>query len=236
MSRFAEYAPLLLTGFVYSLWLTFAVSVIGIALAMCLGVLLAGSHRRTARSVQFFVDFVRGLPFLVVMFWLFYGLPTAFPNIRLPAELVAIGGLSLYGGCYGAEVVRGVFAAIPKGQRDAAHALHLPWRRRLFRIMLPQMAPLLLPRFANLSIEQMKVTAIVSFISLHDLAFWSGQIRRTTGETEVVYLATLVLYFVIALLLSLIFRGLEALTPLRRIERARRRRTQTPGGHAAIAG
>lgn len=227
MTRLLEYAPLLLSGFVYSLWLTLAVSAIGIALSLCIGIPLAMGRPRLTASIQFAVDLVRGLPFLVVMFWLYYGLPTAFPGVRLPAEAVAIGGLSLYGGCYGAELVRGALVGLPKGQYDAAYALHLPLRRRLFRILLPQAASVLLPRFANLSIEMMKVTAIVSFISLHDLAFWSGQVRRTTGETGIVYLATLVLYFLIALMLSVGFRSLERLTPLRRIERLQRSRQQT---------
>jgi polar amino acid transport system permease protein len=93
-------------------------------------------------------------------------------------------------------------------------------------VILPPALPALLPPVGNFSIEILKGTAIVGFISVRDLTFWGDQIRATTQQYEVVFSIVLVIYFITALGFSALFRFAENMTPLRRIERRVSRMTR----------
>ena len=117
--------------------------------------------------------------------------------------------LGLNVGAYGAEVVRGAILAVPKDQLEASVALNFTRVQRMRHVILPQAFPLMLPTFGNNAIELLKATAVVSLISLTDMTFQAQVVRSQTGSTLFPFATILVLYFLMALAISAVVRGLE---------------------------
>jgi polar amino acid transport system permease protein len=166
------------------------------------------SHVRVVRALAtFYVETFRGVALLVQLFWLFFVLP--FFGIELRPLTTAVVGLGLCNGAYGAEIVRGAIQAVPRGQLEAATALNLTRFQRMWMVVLPQAIPAMLPPFGNLAIELLKATALVSLITIQDLAFQALTLRQTTMRTLEPFLVVLVVYFAISMAISLGFRRIE---------------------------
>ncbi|AEI15569.1 ectoine/hydroxyectoine ABC transporter, permease protein EhuC [Flexistipes sinusarabici DSM 4947] len=153
-----------------------------------------------------YIEVFRGTSLLVQMFWLFYALPLVGQlmgvDTRIPPVIAGILALSANIGAYGAEVVRGAIQAVSKKQYEAATALNFTPKQTLWRIALPQAIPEMMPVFGNLAIQNLKDTALVSLITISDLAFVSERLRNLTQESAVVYTLALFMYFGMALVLA----------------------------------
>jgi polar amino acid transport system permease protein len=118
-------------------------------------------------------------------------------------------GLGLNIGAYGAEVLRGALASVPRGQVEAAIALGMPPRQRFIRIVLPQALLHALPPATNLLIELLKGTSLVSLITLADLTFRANQLVESTFRSGEIFTLALLIYFVLAQAINLAMRLLE---------------------------
>src|SRR5690606_11708906 len=92
---------------------------------------------------------------------------------------------------------------------EVAKSLDFTPRQTLWRISLPQAIPEMMPSFGNLAIQNLKDTALVSLISLGDLAFKAEQIRNFTQDSSTIYSILLLMYFGMALVLTAIMKLLE---------------------------
>ncbi|WP_327695149.1 ectoine/hydroxyectoine ABC transporter permease subunit EhuC [Streptomyces sp. NBC_00459] len=171
---------------------------------------IARTHRR--RSVRFlagcYTEVFRGTSALVMIFWVYFVLPPAFGWQLVPmwAGTLALG---LTYGAYGTEIVRGALNAVEPAQREGGIALGFtPWQRMRL-ILLPQAVPEMVPSFCNLLIELLKGTALVSVMGMGDLAFSGNLVRLALQQSAEIYSYILVIYFVIAFLLTRLMRGLE---------------------------
>ncbi|NDV86212.1 ectoine/hydroxyectoine ABC transporter permease subunit EhuC [Aurantimonas aggregata] len=160
-----------------------------------------------------YIEIFRGTSLLVQLFWLYFALPLAGEavgiDLRFDPVTVGILALALNIGAYGAEVVRGALQAVHGDQFEAARALNFTDRQAMWRIALPQAIPEMMPTFGNLAIQNLKDTALVSLISLADLAFRAEQIRNFTQDSVTVYSLVLLMYFGMALVLSGFMKLLE---------------------------
>ncbi|GGS16993.1 ectoine/hydroxyectoine ABC transporter permease subunit EhuC [Streptomyces griseoviridis] len=155
-----------------------------------------------------YTEVFRGTSALVMIFWVFFVLPPAFGWQLVPlwAGTLALG---LTYGAYGAEIVRGGLLAVDPAQQEGGIALSFtPWQR-LRLILLPQAVPEMIPPFCNLLIELLKGTALVSIMGMGDLAFSGNLVRLALQESAEIYTYVLLIYFVIAFLLTRMMRGLE---------------------------
>ncbi len=155
-----------------------------------------------------YIEIFRGTSALVQLFWVFFVLPQF--GVTLAPMAVAIVTLGLNIGAYGAEVVRGAVRAVPGGQWEAATALNMSRATALRRIILPQALIAMIPPWGNLFIELLKSTALVSLITIGDLAFRAQQLNQTTFRTVEVFTVVLFIYLGIAVLITLGMRSLEA--------------------------
>jgi polar amino acid transport system permease protein len=160
-----------------------------------------------------YIEIFRGTSLLVQLFWLYFALPIAGDaigiNLRLPPVAAGVAALGLNIGAYGAEVVRGAIQAVPYAQYEAAKALNFTARSTLWRVALPQAIPEMMPSFGNLAVQNLKDTALASLISLGDLSFRAEQVRNFTQDSTTVYSMILLMYFGMALVLTVIMRVLE---------------------------
>ncbi|HEU0229317.1 MAG TPA: ectoine/hydroxyectoine ABC transporter permease subunit EhuC [Burkholderiaceae bacterium] len=207
------YSPPLLQGAWVTIQLTFYSTVLGGIFSFAFGVGKL-SRNWAAKGVSiFFIEVFRGTSLLVQLFWLYFALPIFGQaiglDLRLPPVIAGTLALSLNIGAYGAEVVRGAIQAVHPNQHEAARALSFTPRQTLWRISIPQAIPEMMPTFGNLAVQNLKDTALVSLISLGDLAFRAEQIRTFTQDSTTVYTLLLFMYFGMALVLTAIMQLLE---------------------------
>lgn len=206
-TSFSDYLPLLLQGIPITLELTFSAITLVIISGFALGLGRSSRVRAVRWPSAFVVEFFRGSSAIVQLFWAFYVLP--FFGIDLPPFVAGILVLGLNGGAYFSEVVRASFASVPKGQTEAAAALDLSAWFRLTRVMLPQALPLMVPAFGNALIDMLKFTALLSLITINELAYRADAIRSVLIEGGQVYGLTLLIYFVLSLIFSYAVQILE---------------------------
>ena len=101
-------------------------------------------------------------------------------------------------GAYGAEIVRAGILAVPKGQWEAAHSLNFTPSKRIKRIIIPQIFPIILPPAANLTVELLKATALVALVTVVDLTFEAKQINSITWLSAQCFGTALLIYYIMA--------------------------------------
>ncbi|MFD6446427.1 ectoine/hydroxyectoine ABC transporter permease subunit EhuC [Promicromonospora sp. NPDC060204] len=210
MQELVDLLPQLGEGILVTLELTIAGAALALIIAFILGL---GSRARTRWArvpSRVVVEFFRGTSLVVQIFWLYYVLPLPPFYVELDPLACGILALGLNYGAYAAEVVRGSINSVPTGQWEAATALDLGGVHRLRRVILPQAWPLMMPMFTNLLIQLVKGSALAAYITLHDLNFFIGELRKGTTDTVFAYTVGLLLYFVFAYALTLIMNALEA--------------------------
>ncbi|MEH6621904.1 ectoine/hydroxyectoine ABC transporter permease subunit EhuC [Dietzia maris] len=207
IEAFLEAWPRFQEGIVTTIYLTLGGAALGFAMALVLGV-AAGSRLMVIRGVsRTIVEFFRGTSLLVQLFWLFFVLPLL--GYELDPLFCGILALGLNYGAYAAEVVRGSLASVPTPQKEAAVALNFsPWHR-MSKVVFPQAWVQMIPPLNNLLVQLLKGSALASFILLQDLTFHIGELRRVTGDTVFAFGVGLILYFVIAYVLTLFMNLLE---------------------------
>lgn len=209
----------LLDGAVVTIQVTFFASLLGTALAIASGLASLSPWRGVRAVSRAYVEVFRGTSAIVQLFWFFFGLPLLAPALPdfIPERFVRptpleaallVFGLNM--GAYGSEVVRGGIQAVGQGQREAAVALSLTAFQRMRYVIFPQAVLAMLPPYGNLLIELLKGTALVSLLTLRDMTFEANILRSNqTADPLVIYSTLLVMYFVIALVLTAIVRLLE---------------------------
>jgi len=204
---FREFIPGLLQGAWVTVQITVMGSVVAVAMALISGLCKMYAPWPVRWLAVIYIETFRGTSALVQLFWLFFVLPHF--GILLEPITVAVVGLGLNVGAYGAEVVRGAIQAVPRGQWEASVALNLSWASTLRRIILPQAAVAMIPPWGNLFIELLKATAIVSLITISDLTFKAQQMNQTTLRTVEIFSLVLVMYLCMSLVITFIMRALE---------------------------
>lgn len=201
----------LVPGLLEGTWITIQITVLGSILAVACG-LAAGLAKLSPFAplrwiAVVYVEVFRGTSALVQLFWLFFVLPQF--GVVLSPMTVAVLGLGLNVGAYGAEVVRGAILAVPRGQWEASVALNMPRATALRRIIVPQALVAMVPPWGNLLIELLKATALVSLITIGDLAFRAQQMNQTTLRTIEIFSLVLVIYLCLSLAIAIFARWLE---------------------------
>jgi len=167
LKLFLESLPALLQGAVTTAQLTLISVTIGLALGIVFGLCRVSAAAPLRWLGVFYVTLFRGIPLLVTLLFLYYGLPSI--DIRLSAFAVAVIALSLTNGAYVTEIVRAGILSIDPGQMRAARSLGMSYPLAMRRIILPQAIRRVLPPITNESITLLKNTALVSTIALTDL-------------------------------------------------------------------
>jgi polar amino acid transport system permease protein len=154
-----------------------------------------------------YVEVLRGISALVLLFYLFFILPLF--GISLSPMATGVIGLGLTFSAYGAEIVRAALVNVSRGQGDAVRALDIDPATAFRRITLPQALPFMLPPLGNQLVELMKTTSLVSLITLSDLTFSGAQLITTLGQQTLIWSIVLVCYFLMAWPLTWLVRRYE---------------------------
>ncbi len=199
MSFLIENAPALASGVL----VTIAVAASGIALGLALAIGFAGASLVAGplgqRALRIYVNVFRDTPFVVQLFFVFFGLPSL--GIQLPAFPAAMVAVTLNFAAYASEMIRAGLEAIPKGQVEAGRALGLHGAKVFLLLQLPQALATSYAALCSQAVLSLLDTAVVSQIALRDLAFQGNLIQSRTFLPFQTYIAVTAIYLCLTLLL-----------------------------------
>jgi general L-amino acid transport system permease protein len=198
---------------------TIVVAAVGIVVSLPIGIVLALGRRSEMPAVRLlstlFIEFIRGVPLITVLFMASVMLPLFVPDSWSPDKLLrALVGVALFSSAYMAEVVRAGLQAMPKGQYEAAHALGLSYWQTLRLVILPQALTVTIPNIVNSYIALFKDTTLVFFVGIFDFLKtievaradpnWATPVTSATG-----YVFAALVYFVCCYAMSRYASGIE---------------------------
>lgn len=191
---------------------TIGLALLSFAFALILGVivgLMAVSHIKGLRVfASVYVDIIRGIPMMVLAFFIFFGLPQLI-GFTIPDFTAGVITLTLNASAYLAEIVRGGINAVPAGQMEAARSLGLPYSKTMQKIILPQAIKIMLPSFVNQFVISLKDTTLISVIGVVELLQTGKIIVARTLQSADVYFIIAVMYLIVITALTKFAKVLE---------------------------
>lgn len=196
---------------------TILLSVIAASISIVLGLLVALpglSERRGIRAInRVYVEIVRAIPLLPMLFWVFYGLPIVFKSMGLNIQIDPFWGaiitLALSDSAFTAEIYRAGIQSIAKGQAEAAKTVGLNYFQTMRYVILPQAIRRILPPLANQFIYIVKMSAFASVIGMQELTRRANELVVTEYRPLEIYSLLIVEYLVLVLIISAGVRWLE---------------------------
>ena len=196
----------------HGLLITLATSGLVVALALFVGLVLGAGLTYgpwfVAWPIRLFSDVIRGIPILVLIFFVYYGLPAV--HVNLATFAAAVFALTLFSTAQVIEIVRGALQSIHHGQMEAGKSIGLTFVQRLAYVILPQAVRRFLPPWINSVVDAVKGSALVSLIGISDLMLEIQKVAGRTYEALPVYIVGALIYFAINYALSTLSRRLEA--------------------------
>ncbi|MCD1618550.1 amino acid ABC transporter permease [Salipiger marinus] len=183
----AQALPLLLKGAVTTLQLCAVVIVAGLAGGLALALAALSRNAALHWSAVVFIDLFRALPPLVLLVFVYSGLP--FAGLRLTPFMAVVIAFFLNNSAYFAEVFRAGINAVPKGQTEAARATGLSPAQTMGFVVLPQAVRNVLPDLLSNTVEVVKLTSLASVVSLSELLYSANMARSVTYNASPLVLA-----------------------------------------------
>ena len=202
-----DYGLRLLQGAGLTIGLTVASMAIALVLGLGLAILSSVRLWPVRAAARIYVDFFRGTPLLLQLFFIYFVLPEL--GVYLHPIVAGIAALSLNYAAYLSEVYRATIDAVDRGQWEAASALGMSSPLLFRRIVLPQALRIAVPPLGNYFIAMFKDTALVSTITVPELMFTVDSLASTTYQYLPLYTAAFVLYFAISYPASILVRWIE---------------------------
>lgn len=195
----------LLAGIGWTLAITGCAFIIGAILALPLA-LLRRSKRVVIRWLfTVVIELIRAVPPVVWLFLLYYAVVIG--EYRFDTFTAAIIGFGVISGAYLAEVYRAAFAAVPRGQWEAAAALGLHGHRLYTKVIFPQAVLLAVPPAATYAIGLLKDSAIASIIGASDVTFYALETARQTGNGLTIFLVAALIYLLLSIPIAILARA-----------------------------
>ena len=192
--------------------ITIYISVISIILAMIIGLVVALPSLSNNKFLSYFniayVEIVRAIPLLVLILWIYYGLPIMM-GISFSPFVSGIIALTISESAFQAEIFRAGINSIKKAQWEAGSSLGLNFFKRLRLVILPQAIKNILPALGNQFVYVLKMSSLVSIIGIADLTRKANELVTTTYRPLEIYTFLILEYLILILLVSFFVRRLE---------------------------
>jgi len=203
-----RYSHLFWVGLGWTMAYTVGTILLGTLIGLIVGILRLKPIPVIDWLLLAYIELFRCTPLLVQIIWFYYAFPVLI-GVNVPAHVAAMSVLSLYGGAFYAEIVRGSIQSVHSGQWDAARALGLRSLRMMRLVILPQALKPMLAPYVNQSVTQLKNTSLVSVIAVPDLVYNATLINADTYRPLEVYTVVAVIYFAILFPATLVGRRFE---------------------------
>ncbi|MEL0132432.1 MAG: amino acid ABC transporter permease [Rhodobiaceae bacterium] len=194
------------------LYYTIALSVTAIAISVLLGLLVALpglARQRPPRVInRVYVELVRAVPILVLILWVYYGLPQV-ADISISVFWAGVLALAISDSAFQAEIFRAGIQSIDRGQHEAAHSISLSYVDKMRFVILPQAIKRILPALGNQLVYMLKMSSLVSVIGMEELTRRANELVVTEYRPLEIYTVLVMEYLVLILLVSAGVRWLE---------------------------
>jgi len=199
----------LISGF----WLTISISLASIFISLVLGFLIAVlgfSNEKFLRIInRIYIEFFRAIPLLVLLLWIYYGLPVVF-GLTVGAFVAGVISLSLSDSAFEAEIFRAGIQSISLGQKDAAKSIGLNKFQEMKLIIFPQAVRVILPAIGNQFVYVLKMSSLVSIVGLADLTRKANELVVTVYRPLEIYSFLVLEYLFLIVIISYLIRKLES--------------------------
>ncbi|MEM5472183.1 amino acid ABC transporter permease [Hoeflea sp. AS60] len=202
----AQYYPVILKGIAITLELTLVGAVIGVGLGIFCAWARTLGPSWLRPPVAVYVELIRNTPFMVQLFFIFFGLPAL--GIRLGELPAANLAMIINLGAYSCEIIRAGIEATPKGQFEAGHALALRPLQIFWKIILLPALQRIWPALSSQIVIVMLGSAVVSQIAAEDITFAANFIQSRTFRAFEAYFVTTLIYLLLSILVR---KGLDRL-------------------------
>jgi polar amino acid transport system permease protein len=195
-------------GLLLSLELAFVSILIGMVIGLGLALAYTGGRPLVRRLVAGYVEFIRNVPLLLLVYLVFYGVPSV-GGFAYDATTSFVITLSVYAGAYMVEVFRAGLAAVPRGLIDAGMAIGLTGWQRLIHVRLPTMFRVVLPSLSNAYVSLFKDTSLASVIAVPELTYGAQWIKTNSFRVIEVWMVVTPMYLITGYALLFGLRQLE---------------------------
>ncbi len=203
----------LLGGFSSTIQLSLIAALMSIFLGLIVALPGLSSNKLLRLPSRIYVEFVRAIPLLPMLFWVFYGLPVVLKSIGINLQIDAFWGavltLAISDSAFTAEIYRAGIQSIAKGQTEAAKTIGLNYMQTMRYVILPQALRRILPPLANQFIYIVKMSAFASVIGMQELTRRANEIVVTEYRPLEIYTLLIFEYLILVLIISFAVRWLE---------------------------
>ena len=215
------YGGMLLAGLGQTLLLTFLALIIAMVIGMIFGLMNVGHNRVLNLIGTVYVDAVRGVPLIVLAYFVYFGFPAAMQgmgmtNFRLSSLQAGIIALSMNCGAYMAEIIRAGIESVDRGQMEASRSLGLSYGSSMALVVVPQAVRTMIPSIINQFIITLKDTSILSVVAFPELTLVGKTVMGNTFKPLQSWAIVGIMYMIVIITLSKITKRVE-----RRVNRGR---------------
>ena len=209
-----EYGKILLTAMGQTLLMALCGLFFACILGLIFGLLSVVKNKFCNIIAQIFVDVIRGVPMIVLAYFVFFGIPYACKNIlgfnfTLTALSAGTICLALNCGAYMSEIIRAGIQSVDVGQMEAARSLGLSYWKAMYRVIMPQAIRTMIPTIINQFIITLKDTSILSVIGFPELVNTAKTVVANTMDSFSVWAIVGVMYLIVITILSKVAKALE---------------------------
>ena len=195
----AAYTGMFASGAAVTLGLTAASTLLGTSVGVLGAAACESRYTAWRRMTLTYVEGIRNTPFLVQLFFVFFGLPAL--GIHIGEYTAAIAAMTLNLGAYSTEILRAGIRAVPAGHREAAAALAMSPSETFIHVLLPQAFAKVFPALSSQIVITMLGSAVVSQISVADLTYAASYVQSRNFRAFETYFLIALIYFALALVL-----------------------------------
>lgn len=192
-------------------WATLYITILATAVSVVFGMVLAAMRLSRFRALKVvaiaYIDFMRGVPLLVVLFIAYFGLPAL--RVNLSPFTAAIAGMGFCGAAYTAEIFRSGIISVGKGQIEAAQSLGLSYVQTMRYVVLPLALRVAMPPLANEFITLLKDSSLVSVIGMEELVRRGQYVVSRTFDPFTVFILVALFYLALTYASSFLLGRLE---------------------------
>lgn len=189
----------ILRGAVATVFLTVVTAALGSVISILGAAAARNRSPMSRRAIDTYVELIRNTPFLVQLFFIFFGLPSL--GLRLDATVAAILAMTINLSAYGIEIVGAGLDAVSKGQSEAGQALGLPPRLVFLKIVLPQALRVIFPALTSQIVITMLESAVVSQIAVQELTYEADMLQARSFRAFETYLVVTAVYLGLSIVL-----------------------------------
>ena len=198
----------LLSGLYYTVLLSFTAILISIVVGLLVALPGLSDNKFLRGFNRVYVEFVRAIPILVLILWVYYGLPQL-ASISIGVFWAGVIALALSDSAFEAEIFRAGIQSIDKGQYEASHSISLSYSDTMRFVILPQAIRRILPALGNQLVYMLKMSSLVSVIGMQELTRKANELVVTEYRPLEVYTILVLEYLVLILIVSAMVRWLE---------------------------